>query len=458
MKLDYKKLWEDALVEIELNVSRANFITWFKNTSIVNEKNGVVYLSVPNIFVKEWLLTKYNKFILKAIHSIEPNIRSIEYVINAQEKEDDGKKNKIISPEKEAANNEQLGFSDFNIDKEVNLNPKYTFDSFVVGSFNEVAYAASLAVTKNIGTAYNPLFIYGGVGLGKTHLLQAIGNKIKSENKNAKIFYTTSEKFANDFVFSMRNNSIPSFKEKYRKYDLLIVDDIQFFSGKLKIQEEFFHIFNSLYERNGQIIFSSDKPPKHLSGLEERLRSRCEGGMMVDIPKPEYESRLAILEAKVQENNFSIDREILEYIALTVQENIRELEGSLNSIIGQNKIKGRNLSLNEVKELLKKNSKPVKRITMGQVIKTIADFYNINEKNLFEKTRRKEVVKPRQIAMYLLRQDLNTSYPYIGQKFGQRDHTTVIHAYKKIKDSIKKDDKLKDEIENIRLLLYGKSV
>lgn len=457
MITDYEKIWKDALVEIELSISRANFATWFKNTNIANEEDGVIFLNVPNGFVKEWLANKFHKLIIKTMRSAIPNIRNIEYIINSQITQTANRqetKFKPIQPMEE----EQLGFNKFYLDNETNLNPKYTFDSFIVGSFNEVAHAAALAVTKNPGTIYNPLFIYGGVGLGKTHLLQSIGNKLKAEKANAKIFYLTSEKFANEFVTSIQNKNVHSFKEKYRNYDLLIVDDIQFFSGKLKVQEEFFHIFNSLYESNNQIVFSSDRSPKYIIGLEERLRSRFEGGMMVDVSQPEFESRLAILKSKTEQKNYPMSDEILELIASIIQENIRELEGALNSIIGQSRIKGRELNIQEIKEILKKNVKPVRVPTITQVIKTICDFYNIQEKDIFEKTRKKEIVKPRQVAMFLLRKDLNTSYPYIGQKFGHRDHTTVIHAYKKINNSIDKDEKLNQEINNIRILLYEKSV
>ncbi|MBU3925580.1 chromosomal replication initiator protein DnaA [Patescibacteria group bacterium] len=456
MTVNYEKLWGEALMEIELNVSRANFITWFKNTGIAKEENGIIFLNVPNTFVKEWLSTKYSKFILRALNNIYPSVRNIEYLITPVGPQ-------IIKAQSSVKNmpfiaEEQLGFNDFYIDKEANLNPKYTFESFIVGSFNEVAHAAALAVTKTPGTIYNPLFIYGGVGLGKTHLLQAIGNKLKETNPEAKIHYLTSEKFASDFINAVQNKTVYDFKEKYRKFNLLIIDDIQFFSDKLKIQEEFFHIFNTLYERNNQLIFSSDRSPKHIVGLEERLRSRFEGGMMVDVSKPEFEARIAIVKTKAEAKGFPIDQETVEFIALAIQDNIRELEGAINSIIGQSKIKGKILSINEIKEILKKNAKPVKTVTFTDIVKAISSFYDINEKSLFEKTRKKEIVKPRQIAMYLLREDLNISYPYIGQKFGQRDHTTVIHAYKKVDEAIKKDVKFCEEIENIRCILYGKSV
>ncbi|MEW5907887.1 MAG: chromosomal replication initiator protein DnaA [Patescibacteria group bacterium] len=459
MITDFEKLWKDTLIEIELNISRANFITWFKNTRISGEENGIVFISVPNAFVKEWLSSKYHKFILKVLHNFYPPIRNIDYIINSQPAQSQQTFNKVPSKSTSVlANEEQLGFEGLYIDKEANLNPKYTFESFVVGPFNEVAYAAATAVTKKPGATYNPLFIYGGVGLGKTHLLQAIGNKIKEQKPEAKILYLTSEKFASDFINAVQNKNIYDFKERYRKYNLLIVDDIQFFADKLKIQEEFFHIFNTIYERNNQIIFSSDRTPKQIIGLEERLRSRFEGGMMVDISRPEFESRLAILKAKAENKGFPIDVEILEYIASAIQDNIRELEGALYSIIGQSKIKGKILSLNEIKEILKKNIKPTKTITFTEIVKTISTFYEINDKDLFEKTRKKEIVKPRQIAMYLLREDLNTSYPFIGYKFGQRDHTTVIHAYRKISEKIKKDERLNEEIKQIREELYKKNI
>ncbi len=448
--LNNDKLWKEALVEIELSISRANFATWFKNTHIIKNEDGIVYINTPNTFIKEWLSDKYHKSIIKALRNINPTIKNIEYLVSVASKNIGVIKEEVYKIEEIPAQEEQLGFNEFYIDKESNLNPKYRFDNFIVGSFNEVAYAASLAVSDNINTLYNPLFIYGGVGLGKTHLLQSIGNKIKETNLKVKVQYLTSEKFANEFINSIQNKDVYIFKEKYRKYNLLIIDDIQFFSGKLKIQEEFFHIFNSLYETNSQIVFSADKSPKQIEGLEERLRSRFEGGMMVDISKPEYESRLAILKSKAEEKKFFPSMEILEYVASVIQDNIREMEGALNSIIGQSKIKGKILSLNEIKELLNKNTKPVKTINVNELIKIISNFYNIEERYLFEKTRKKEIVKPRQIAMYLLREDLNASYPYIGQKFGGRDHTTVIYAYEKISNDIKKDIKLKQEIDQIR--------
>ena len=449
---NFEKLWKDALFEIEPNVSKANFSTWFKDTYISKYEDGVVTINVPNDFVKEWLSTKYYKFVISSLRNLNPSIRHADYLIVS-------KPPQINQPEKkqyfkqQGNNEEQLGFQELNTDTEANLNPRYTFDSFVVASFNEVAHSAAIAVSKNIGNLYNPLFIYGGVGLGKTHLLQAIGNETKKNNPATKVQYLTSEKFANDYVLSIQNKNIHLFKEKYRKYNLLIVDDIQFFSDKLKIQEEFFHIFNALYDGNNQIIFSSDKPPQYIVGLEDRLKSRFEGGMMVDISQPSLEERMAILRVKMQQRGYLISDEIIDFIAKNIKENIRELEGALNSVIGQSKIRGRILNLIDVEEILKRKIKPIRVITADSVIKIIANYYNIEEKKINEKTRRQEIVKPRQIAMYLLRNDLNTSYPYIGRRLGQKDHTTAIHAYKKITCDIKNDKKLEQEINNIREII-----
>ncbi|MEX0918931.1 MAG: chromosomal replication initiator protein DnaA [Candidatus Paceibacterota bacterium] len=452
MLIDYNKLWGDILSEIELSISKANFGTWFKNTHIYKYNDGIVYLSVPNTFVRDWLINKYHKLIIKALRNTSLIIHSVEYIII---KSEDKNKCQTIENNIKETIGEDLGLNDLYINKENNLNPKYTFNNFIVGSFNEVAYAASQAIIKNPGMNYNPLFVYGGTGVGKTHLTQAIGNQIKKNNEYKKVYYITSENFGMDLISSIQNNRVNKFKEKYRKYDILVMDDVQFFSKKEKFQEELFHLFNNFYENNKQIIFSSDKPPKYIDNLEDRLRSRFEGGMIVDIGKPDYETRLAIIKNKVKSPEFTISDEVLEYLASVIQDNIRELEGALNSIIIQSKTKNKILTPNEVKILIKNNIKPQKQVSIKDVMKIVSDYYNIDEKFLYEKTRRKEVVKPRQIIMYLLREDFNTSYPYIGQKLGGRDHTTVIHAYEKIKNEIKQNQLLNQEIDQIRLQLYN---
>jgi chromosomal replication initiator protein len=450
--VDNKKLWDIALAEIELTISKASFGTWFKNTFISKQDQGTIFLSVPNTFVRDWLLNKYHKFILKALRDASPDVRALEYVITKIEDrgkaqaEENGSKLPLMG---------ELGLSELYVNRDSNLNPKYTFESFIVGPFNEVAYAAAQAVVKNPGQSYNPLYIYGGTGLGKTHLIQAVGNHIKRGFDSKKIFYLNSETFTNEYVNSVISNKVNQFKEKYRKYDVLIMDDIQFLSGKDKSQEELFHLFNNFYENNKQIVFSSDKSPKYIQHLEERLRSRFEGGMVVDVSRPDYESRLAILRSKVKTGNLQISDEVVEYLASVVQDSIRELEGALNSVLCQVQAKNRNLTVTEVKSLIKNSIKPQRTVSVKDVISVISNFYNIDEKILYEKSRRKEVVKPRQIIMYILREDFNTSYPYIGQKLGGRDHTTVIHACEKIKDDIKKDSILNQEIDQIRLMLYN---
>ncbi len=448
-----KTLWDGVLAEMELTLSRANFGTWFRHTHIYKQDDGVVYISVPNAFVRDWLTNKYHKAILSSLRTHAPEIRSLEYIIAKL----GDNQNKQVTQQMESAPSTEntLGLQDLYINKESNLNPKYTFDTFVTGPFNEVAYAAAQAVIKNPGTNYNPLFIYGNTGLGKTHLIQSIGNYLKKLNVNKKVYYITSENFTIDYVNLVRSGKGNYFKEKYRKYDLLIMDDIQFFSGKEGTQEELFHLFNNFYENNKQIVFSSDKSPKFIDNIDDRLRSRFEGGMIVDVIKPDYESRLAILQTKAQTMNFDVPKEVLEYVASTVQDNVRELEGSLNTILCQSQAKKRMLTVSEIKNLIKNNIKPKKTISIKDVMKIVADFYNIEERFLYEKTRRKEVVKPRQIIMYLLREDFSTSYPYIGQKLGGRDHTTVIHAYEKIKTDLKVNQILTQEIEQIRTLLYN---
>ncbi len=450
--MDTKQLWENALVDIELSISKANFSTWFKNTAIQKVDGGVVYLGVPNQFVKDWLSTKYHKFILKTLRKFSSDVRGLEYTISKDQKSPNGR---VGGQEKTFPTHtvSELPLDNFYINKSDNLNPRYTFDTFIVGPFNQLAHAAAQVITEKPGIVYNPLFVYGSTGHGKTHLIQSVGNYIKKINQNKKIFYVTSERFAVDYLNAVQEGKANTFKEKYRQYDVLIMDDIQFLSDKEKTQEELFHLFNALYDNNKQIIFSSDKHPNYIPGLEDRLKSRFNAGMIVDIPEPDHESRIAILKAKAAQNNFTLPDETIEYISHEVQGNIRELEGILNSIIFQSQVKGRVPNQSEIRGIIKNSSKPKKSISAKEVIKKIADFYEISEESIYEKTRKKEIVKPRQLVMYILREDYGVSYPSIGEKLGGRDHTTVIHSCEKIKKDIKKDTILTQEIEQIRSLL-----
>ncbi len=444
--MNTKQLWKTCLEEIETGISKANFSTWFKNTSIVKEDTGIVYIGVPNEFVRDWLMNKYHKLITKTIADVYENMRAVEYTITKIET------TKQEMPTVGESNEKELPLKDLYINPEDNLNPRYHFNSFIVGTFNELAYAASQAIIESPGTKYNPFFIYGGTGLGKTHMIQAVGNSIKEKYPNKKVHYMTLEKFATDFINSLQNNKANSFKEKYRKYDLLIIDDIQFIGKMEKIQEELFHTFNTFHENNKQIIFSSDKHPNYIPELADRLKSRFAAGMIVDISEPEFESRLAILKVKLQEQNVDLEQEILEYVASAVQGNIRELEGSLNLIVMQYRLKNKPLTLLEVKSLLKNNMRPKKNIAIKDVVKLVSEYYKLEEATVYEKTRKKEIVKARQVVMYLLREDFNVSYPLIGQKLGGKDHTTVIHSCLKIKADLKNDPQLLQELEQIRIM------
>ncbi len=447
--VDTKKIWEDTLVDIELSVSRANFSTWFKGTHIVKIEDDIVYIGVPSQFYKDWLADKHHKTILRALRNIEPNTRGIEYVIAREEK----KKTKKERKTSKTARSNELPLAEHYVNREDNLNPRYTFETYVVGPFNEVAHAASQAVIKEPGITYNPLFIYGTTGCGKTHLIQAVGNHIKKQNSNKKVFYTTSERFGSNIVNAIQQNNIQNVKEKYRQYDILLMDDIQFLSGKDKLQEELFHIFNSLYENNKQIIFSSDRHPSYISDLTDRLRSRFGQGMIIDVAVPDHESRIAILKTKAAHHNFILTDDISQIIANEVDGNIRDLEGILNRVICQTQLKGKDLDINEIKQIVKNNMRPQKNISIKELVERVSRYYDISDTIVYEKTRKKEVVKPRQIIMYIMRQDFNISYPSIGQKLGGRDHTTVIHSCEKIKRELVDDPVLQREIEEIRAML-----
>ena len=449
---DVTNLWETVLAEIELSVSKANFTTWFKNTHAVREEDGVFFVGVPNEFIKDWLATKFSREVLKSIRSNRENIRSVEFIIAKKPAK------VVVAPitseqekiEKEVMQELPL---DHSIPKKNNLNPKYTFETFIIGSFNEVAYSAAQAVIKKPGS-FNPLFIYGSTGIGKTHLVQAVGNALVASNPNLNVYYTSSEKFLMDYVSSLQTNRINQFKEKYRTCDVLIMDDIQFFSaGKEKVQEELFHLFNTLHDRNRQLIFSSDKHPNYIVGLEDRLKSRFSAGMTVDMARPEYESRSAILQSKLKAHNFQLTEESIDYIASHVEGNIRELEGIINTLIMQMELRKRELNIQEIKLLIKNNIKPKRNISLEDIVKVVAHFYNLDEASMYEKNRRKEIVEARQVAMYILREDYSISFPHIGKKLGGRDHTTVMHSYEKITRELTESPNLIHDIEQIRAML-----
>jgi chromosomal replication initiator protein len=442
--LDVKQLWDNSLVNIELSISTANFKTWFRDTHIVSFEDGTITLGVPSVFVRDWLSDKFHSLILKTLRDLSHHVRNVEYTVVART-------DKKIDKVKPQTVNAALPLEEYYINKSDNLNPKYTFQSFVVGPFNQLAHAAAQTVAREPGIAYNPLFIYGPTGHGKTHLIQAIGNHLKKQGK--KVFYVTSERFTVDYMNSLQNGTANNFKDKYRQYDTLIMDDVQFLSNKEKTQEELFHLFNALHDNNKQIVFSSDVHPRLMHNMEERLQSRFAQGMIVDIPRTDFESRIAILRAKAAQNNIMLTESVIEHLAQTIEGNIRELEGALNTIMCQSQLSGRALEIDEVKSLIKNSTRPRKSLAVADVVEKIARFFDIEPESIYEKTRRKEVVKPRQLIMYILREDFQISYPAIGQKMGGRDHTTVIHSCEKIKKDLKGDTLLEEELGQIRALL-----
>jgi chromosomal replication initiator protein len=446
MNSNTSELWNSCLEDIKKEISAGHFNTWFKNTSLIKEEDGIIFIGVPNDFIKEWMVTKYQKLILKSLVSLADHIRGVEFTISrftAPEQRQE------VSIEQKKS---ELPMHDLYINRDDNLNPRYTFDKFIVGSFNELAYAAAQAVVKRPEQSYNPLFIYGGSGLGKTHLIQAIGNEMKVLYPEKKVIYITLERFMNEYVSSVQNSRGVIFREKYRKFDVLIIDDIQFISGKDGTQNELFHLFNTLYEQGKNIIFSSDKHPNHIIGLEDRLKTRFNAGMTIDIQEPDLESRMAIIKEKTSGLSMPLDEDVLSFIASSITGSIREIEGVINLINMHSEMKQKPVSLTEIKLLVRNSVKPKKNISFEHIVKQISDYYNLDERIVYEKTRRKEIVKARQIIMFILREDFNESYPSIGLKLGGKDHTTVIHSYEKIKEELKTNPVLMKEVDDIRIL------
>ncbi len=463
------KVWQAVLGEMELLVGKANFSTWFKNTGLLSLEESEAVIQVPNAFVKEWLAGKYKKEILSSLKKFCSQVKSVRYSIGIQKRKTNSsanfcyngqKTNKKSLSRKTALNlNSNFKKNQYSIREITGLNPRYTFDSYIVGSNNALAEAASKAVGDEPGKKYNPLFIYGGVGLGKTHLIQAIGNEILSQNSNSRIKYINSEAFATELVGSIRKRTVAEFKEKYRQIDVLLIDDIQFMGGKEKTQEEFFHLFNHLYQAGKQIVICSDRPPREIATLQDRLCSRFEGGMMADISQPDLETRIAILDTKAREQNLDLDTEILGFIASRIQNNIRELEGALNKFIASCQLSNQEFSLRNAKNILAdmlNSSSRKKAVTPKHIVKKTAKFFNLKMEDLLSSSRRSEIVKPRQIAIFLMRKEGNLSYPAIGDFF-KKDHSTIMHSYNKIKDSVRRDESLMREINAVRDFIYRES-
>ena len=458
-------LWQAVLGELELGLSKANFTTWFKSTFISEVDAHAVVIGVPNMFTKAWLEKKYAREIMRSLQEHSNGvIKQLSYRVEGRPTVP----RDIPLFEKEAVQAPQPAMHVHHQTSpqpqqheirtgEFSLNGKYCFETFIVGKQNELAHAASQAVTNQPGGVYNPLYIYGGVGLGKTHLLQAIGNELIRKNPQTKILYVTSERFTNDFIGALRSNRMTEFKNRYRTVDILLVDDIQFFGGKEETQEEFFHTFNQLHQNNRQIVISSDRPPKAISGLEDRLISRFECGMLADVGSPDFETRVAILETKCREKMYQLEREIIHHVATVVQTNVRELEGALNKIIAFHQFKNIKPSIETVKPILT-SFQPIssrKSVTPKQLIHTVALYFDVHLDDLLGKSRQKRLAFPRQIVMYLMREEMKSSYPSIGTELGGRDHTTAMHAYDKITNCLLEDEKLQHDLELIKQKLYA---
>lgn len=457
-----EEIWKNVLAEIELTTSRASFITWFQETTIADIIDGVVTVSVPNGFAKNWLQDKYHKSILRALRNALAETREINYVVGALARPPSAARPKAHSaiPRPAFEVQEPLDLKESAVDPESRLNPRYRFDAFVVGSFNELAHAAAQSVSRRLGDpTYNPLFIYGGVGLGKTHLIQAIGNEVLRERPGLKVRYTSSEKYMGEIVDAINTKTMNQLKEQYRAVDLLIMDDIQFIARTEKMQEEFFHVFNALYERNHQIVISSDKPPAAMATLEGRLRSRFEGGMMTDIGEPDYETRLAIMRSKLGAKNLVLSDDVLAYLASTIKSNIRELEGALNRILLRTSMSNAPVDVAEATRIMAQAAASPRRfISPKKIVRAVAEFYDLSEKDLSNRSRKREIVKPRQVAMYLLREELKCSFPFIGERLGKKDHTTAIHAYKKILADLASHPELETELKTLKEKIYSPPV
>jgi len=458
-------LWQAVLGEIELSVSHGNFVTWFKGTSLMKHSDESIVIGVNNIFIKQQLERKYGEVIAETLAKNGLVSKEIEYKIvssHASKHRQDKTAENLQSPPMDAApsatakkrSQGTLGGGLAHSYRQ-GLNARYTLDSFIVGGSNELAFAACQAVTSQPGTKYNPLFLYGGVGIGKTHLIQAVGNILAARDPNAKVLYISTEQFVQEFVDALRFRKTAAFASHYRTADVLIVDDVQFIAGKEKMQEEFFHTFNALHQANKQIIISADKPPKDIPTLEDRLRSRFAGGMSIDMQIPDFETRCAIVQTKAQGHNSVLDHEVVEYLATNIQTNIRELEGALNQLLAYCEMRGLEPTLTIASGLLNVSKTRPKHLSAKQIIERTARHFQIPFEDIVGPKRDKDIVVPRQIAMYMLRHELKLSFPKIARELGRKDHTTAIHSVDKIDREARSDASLRMAISEIREHLYA---
>ncbi|WP_315082215.1 chromosomal replication initiator protein DnaA [uncultured Clostridium sp.] len=449
MDADLNKLWEKTLNIVKSEMSEVSFNTWIKSCEPISISDTSIKISVPNSFTKDILDKRYKSLVANSIEAVCSKLYDIKFIIESDlnnedelNSSDNSNKNRNKNSTKNIVVNDEMSST---------LNPKYTFNSFVIGNSNRFAHAASLAVAEAPAKAYNPLFIYGGVGLGKTHLMHAIGHYILQNNTKAKVVYVSSEKFTNELINAIKDDKNEEFRKKYRNVDVLLIDDIQFIAGKERTQEEFFHTFNELHDANKQIILSSDRPPKEIPTLEDRLRSRFEWGLIADIQVPDFETRMAILKKKADVENLKVANEVMGYIATKIKSNIRELEGALIRIIAYSSLTNREVTVDLASEALKDiiSKKQGKHVTIASIQEIVANYFNLKIDDLKSQRRTRNVAYPRQIAMYLSRKLTDMSLPKIGEEFGGRDHTTVIHAYEKISENLKSDENLQHTVSDI---------
>lgn len=454
-------LWQAVLGEIELSVSHGNFITWFKNTQLIKQNDDVVVIGVPNIFVKNQLERKFNDLVLEVLakNGIKPD--KVEYKIHtgmSPSKINDEQKNEFgkLQLDTQAASKPKRIINNVSHSYRQGLNERYTFENFVVGAGNELAYAACQAIANLPGTKYNPLFIYGGVGIGKTHLIQAVGNAVLASRPDARVVYASTEQFVQEFVDSLRiKKNTSDFASFYRSADVLIVDDVQFLAGKERVQDEFFHTFNTLYQANHQIIMSSDKPPKDIPTLEERLRSRFAWGMTIDMQTPDFETRCAILQTKANSQSMSLAQDVIEFLATRVQSNIRELEGALNQLIAFCEMRGVEPDIQIATTMFEGSKNRPKHMSARSIIERTAKHFQVPIEDILGPKRDKDIVVPRQIAMYMLRSELHLSFPKIAHELGRKDHTTAIHSIEKIQKEMTYDGPIRQYVNELKEKLYA---
>lgn len=456
-----ENLWQAVLGEVELSVSRGNFVTWFKHTSLIRNDQEVVIIGVPNVFIKQQLERKYSELLrdMLAKNGVRPKelLFKIQSTPSVRPTEDDTmlQASSVIVDTARAAAPATTPHSGFAHSYRQGLNERYTFDTFIVGSGSELAFAACQSIVQVPGTKYNPLFLYGGVGIGKTHLMQAVGNAILGKNPRARVLYISTEQFVQEFVDAIRFKRTAEFASHYRTADVLIIDDVQFIAGKEKMQEEFFHTFNALHQANKQIIISSDRPPRDIPTLEERLRSRFAWGMTIDMQNPDFETRCAILQAKAQIHGVVLPTDVAEYLSTNVPTNVRELEGALNQLLAFCEMRGLEPSLAVITGLIGTAKTRPKHLSAKQVIERTAKHFQIPLEDMLGPKRDKDIVVPRQVAMYMLRSELHLSFPKIAHELGRKDHTTAIHSVEKIEREANLDNDLRDAIADIKERLYA---